>query len=218
MTTTRTTKVLEGATKDLENAEFPGYLGKLFNPIRDEILVPVTSKATDIVPGVAQAIPLPFLDESLAFGMDVSFGAFKLGYKVFPQSGVEKEQEDAINKELMQLGHEGMKLTDTNPILSSLKAVFGFAASSIIDLATLPFNGKLREWIDMTIKFFGYLLVTGVGKEMLVAFGNPRGIQNLLIIANVQSKRTSDIRRSSTVMDVSIPTDEFKNIMKDSAR
>jgi hypothetical protein len=213
----RTTKVLEGATKDLENAEFPGYLGKLFNPIRDAVLVPVASKATDIVPGVAQAIPLPFLDESLAFVMGVSFGAFKLGYKVFPHPGVEKEQEDAINQELMQLGHEGMKLTDTNPVLSSLKAIFGFTASAIIDVATLPFNGKLREWVDMTIKFFGFLLVTGVGKELVVAFGNPRGIENLLIIGNVQAKRRY-IRRSSTVMDVSIPTDEFKNIMKDSAR
>jgi hypothetical protein len=89
--------------------------------------------------------------------------------------------------------------------------------NSIIDLATLPLNGKLREWIDMTIKFFGYLIYTGVGKDMMVAFGNPRGVENLLIIGNVQEERTY-IRRLSTVVDVNIHTDDFKNIMKDAAR
>jgi hypothetical protein len=213
----RTNTVLEDATTDLKNAEFPGYLGKLFNPIRDTILVPVASKARDIVPRVAQAIPLPFLDESLAFVMGLSFGAVKLGYKVFPHPEVDTEQENAINRELMELGNEGMKLSDPNPILSSLKGVVGFAVNSIIDLATLPLNGKLREWIDMTIKFFGYLIYTGVGKDMMVAFGNPRGVENLLIIGNVQEERTY-IRRLSTVVDVNIHTDDFKNIMKDAAR
>jgi hypothetical protein len=149
--------------------------------------------------------------------MGVSFGAAKLGYKVFPHPEVDTEQEDAINEELMELGNEGMKLSDPNPILSSLKGVIGFAINSIIDLATLPFNGKLREWINMTIQFFGFLLYTGVGHEMVVAFGNPRGIENLLITGNVQAERTY-IRRSSTVMDVIPNTHDFKNIMKGAAR
>jgi hypothetical protein len=214
----RTTKVLEDATTDLENAEFPGYLGKLFNPIRDAILVPVASKATDIIPGVARAIPLPYLDESLAFVMGVSFGGVKLGYKVFPHPEVDKEQEDVVNQELKSLGNMGMKRYYTpKPFLSSLSGAFGFAFSSIIDLATLPVNGKLGEWIEMTTEFFGYLVYTGIGKEMLTAFGNPRGIDNLLIIGKVQEKKEY-IRRSSTVMDVSIPTDDYKNLMKDAAR
>jgi hypothetical protein len=65
-----------------------------------------------------------------------------------------------------------MKLTDPNPVVSSLKGVIGFASNSIIDIATLPFNGKLRQWVEMTIKFFGYLLYTGVGNEIVGAFGN----------------------------------------------
>jgi hypothetical protein len=85
-----TTKVLEEATTDLENAEFPGYLGKLFNPFRDTVLVPVVDKAMDIVPGLARAIPLPFLDESLAFIMGISFGTVRFGYNVFPHPEVEK--------------------------------------------------------------------------------------------------------------------------------
>ena len=216
-TSYRTTTVLEDATTDLENAEFPGYLGKLFNPLRDAILVPVASKLKDVVPGVAQAIPLPYLDESLAFVMGISFGAVKLGYKAFPHLEIDTEQEDVVNKELMELGNMGMKLSDPNPIISSVKGVIGFAVNSIIDLATLPFNGKLREWINMTIEFFGYLLYTGIGKEMVGAFGNPRGIENLLITGNVQAERT-DIRRSSTVMGIIPTTNDFKNIMKDAAR
>ena len=219
LTSSRTTAVLENAITDLESAEFPGHLGKLFNPLRDAILVPVASKLKDFVPGVAQAIPLPYLDESLAFLMGVSFGAVKLGYKVFPHLEVDAEQEDAINKELLELGNEGMKLSDSNSILSSLKGVFGFAVNSVIDLATLPFNGKLREWINMTIEFFGYLLYTGVGKEMVVAFGNPRGIENLLITANVQAERTEFRRLSTVMMSAGTPTThDFKNIMKDAAR
>eukprot|EP00558_Chaetoceros_sp_UNC1202_P008808 CAMPEP_0197251000 /NCGR_PEP_ID=MMETSP1429-20130617/55328_1 /TAXON_ID=49237 /ORGANISM="Chaetoceros sp., Strain UNC1202" /LENGTH=48 /DNA_ID= /DNA_START= /DNA_END= /DNA_ORIENTATION= len=33
------TKVLEGATTDLQNAELPGFVGKVFNPVRENILV-----------------------------------------------------------------------------------------------------------------------------------------------------------------------------------
>jgi hypothetical protein len=117
----------------------------------------------------------------------------------------------------MELGKEGMKLNDPNPIVSSLKGVIGFASNSIIDIATLPFNGKLRQWVDTTIKLFGYLLYTGVGNEMVVAFGNPRGIDNLLIIGNILAKRTN-IRRSSTVVHYNIPTGDFNNIMKDAGR
>jgi hypothetical protein len=93
-----TTNVLEEATTDLENAEFSGYLGKLFNPIRDTVLVPVVGKAMDIVPGLARAIPLPFLDESLAFIMGISFGTVRFGYNIFPHPEFEKEQGDAINQ------------------------------------------------------------------------------------------------------------------------
>jgi hypothetical protein len=52
---------------------------------------------------------------------------------------------------------------------------------------------------------------------MVIAFGNPLGIDNLLIIGNVQAE-TTYIRRSSTAMNVSIPNDDLKNIMKDATR
>jgi hypothetical protein len=77
--------VLRDATNDLQNAELPDFL---FNK-----LVPVTTKASDVVPKVAKFIPLPFVDRVGAFALSVPLKAVKIGYSLIPRE--EKDQEAA---------------------------------------------------------------------------------------------------------------------------
>lgn len=220
-------KVLENATANLKNAEFPGYLGKLFNPIRERLLIPIAIKATDIVPKVVDVIPLPFLDEMGAFAMSVPFGTMKLAYTIIPHKEVDDESNDAITHEFKRRGENGMrklKPKEPNPITSSLMGIYGFATNTILDLAALPFNGHLSKWTGTVVELFGFLLCSGIGEELVTAYGNPRGIQNLLIIGNAQAKDNGigcEGRRARVAMD-SLPPgmtpETFKLVLKDAAR
>ena len=86
----RTGKVLKQAKSDLEYAEFPGYPGKLFNTIRERLLIPVTGWAGDAVPAVVHKIPLPFVDAITAFSLTVPFTAAKMSYSLLPQKELRK--------------------------------------------------------------------------------------------------------------------------------
>lgn len=220
----RINKILENAALDLTNAEFPGYLGKVFNPIREGLLIPFANTATDIVPKVAGSIPLPFLDEMGALAMSVPIGVIKLVYTVLPHKEVDDESNDEINEEIRMLGKAGMRMARPNPLYSSLMGVFGFATNSVLELVALPFSGHLGEWTDTVIKFFGFLIYTGIGEELVHAFGNPRAIESMLIIGNVQANDNflgCKSRRAMTAMDGLPPgmsQDAFKLVMKDAAR
>jgi hypothetical protein len=81
--------VLRDATTDLQNAELPGIVGNT--------LVPVTTKASDIV---ANVIPSPFVDRVGAFALSVPLKAVKLGYSLIPHDK-DQEQADRRPKEFM---------------------------------------------------------------------------------------------------------------------
>mmetsp|Transcript_22230 Transcript_22230/g.48295 ORF Transcript_22230/g.48295 Transcript_22230/m.48295 type:complete len:601 (+) Transcript_22230:346-2148(+) len=214
------TKVLKGIKEDLEDAEFPGLAGKVFNPVRASVLVPMTEKATDIIPAVVSTIPLPYLDEIGAFALSAPLGPLKLGYSLLiPRPQVDEEAKQDMDMNLVNAYKKNQK---PKPILSSLMGVFGFAANSIIDIVTLPFNGKLGEWKDSTVKFIGYIVYSGVGQELFGAFADFNAFENLLIIARVQEETNvneGNSHRARTAMDTP-PVDDavFKAILQDSAR
>jgi len=157
------TGVLEDAAEDLKYAEFPGYVGKVFNPVRDNVLLPATNKATEIVPVVASYIPLPFVDEVGAFALNVPITAMRLGYYILPHPEVDKESEHIEAQELKAVGELAMrKFSKPNPILSSAMGAVGFVANSVLDLATLPFSGKLGDWLEATIMFIGMSFTNAV--------------------------------------------------------
>ncbi len=216
------TAVLTDAKEDLENAEFPGFVGKVFNPLRDEVLVPVTSKATEIIPAVAEAVPLPFVDEVGAVAMSVPIGAAKIGYSMIPNKEVEDEADDMIANEFEMAFHTTRR---PKPIASSMMGVIGFTANSIIDVATLPFGNKFGSWMDATKKFLGYLAFSGLGGELADAFGDFNALENLLIIAHAQAERnkvgTAESRRARTAFPSFPPNldhGKFKEIMAYSTR
>jgi len=132
------TGVLEEAAEDLKYAEFPGYVGKVFNPVRDHVLLPATNKANEIVSTVASFIPLPFVDEVGAFALNVPINAMRLGYSILPHPEVDNKESEQI------VAHE-LNIVSENPFLSSVMGVVGFAANTARDIATIPFHGKLQE-------------------------------------------------------------------------
>jgi hypothetical protein len=141
------TGVLEEAAEDLKYAKFPGYVGKVFNPVRDHVLLPATNKANEIVSTVASFIPLPFVDEVGAFALNVPINAMRLGYSILPHPEVDnKESEQIVAREYIIAGEAAMmKFSEPNPFLSSVMGVVGFAANTARDIATIPFHGKLQE-------------------------------------------------------------------------
>ena len=151
----RITGVLKEAADDLKYAEFPGYVGKVFNPVRDKVLLPATNKATEIVPIVASFIPLPFVDEVGAFALNVPIKAMHLGYSILPHPEVDKESEQIEAQELKMVGEAAMRKYKPNPFKSSSMGVVGFAANTALDIATLPFSGKMGDWLEATIMFIG---------------------------------------------------------------
>mmetsp|Transcript_40760 Transcript_40760/g.85623 ORF Transcript_40760/g.85623 Transcript_40760/m.85623 type:complete len:609 (-) Transcript_40760:295-2121(-) len=216
------TRVLDGAKKDLEDAEFPGYIGKVFNPVRDEVLVPVTSKATEIVPNITSAIPLPYMDDASAFAMRVPIAAIKFGYGMIPHKDPGQEGHDAIAQEFDSAFHQ-ITLSKPQPLFANLYAVIGFAANSAIDLATLPFGGKLGNWVESSKKLIGYIGVSGIGEELKESFTDPNAIENMLIIARAQAAHndvgTANTRRLRTAFSSyppSVDDSKFKDILTNS--
>lgn len=218
--------VLDDAEIDLKNAELKGVVGKIFNPVFDIVLAPATAMASDILPGVAGAVPLPFVDEVSSVLLGVGFGAVKLGYSISPLS-----VDPNLDNETDSLQHDdferNVKIRKANvapnPLLSSLMGVVGFATNSAFDLLRLPFSSDLREWINTSSKFVGYLACTGVGDELLKAFMSPGVVDAMMIIARAQEGKNSGLesRRIRTAMD-SLPEgisrkSHFKVIMKKAA-
>ena len=72
----RIEEVLKDATTDLQNAKLPEFVRKT--------LVPVTTKAAEVVPVAASKIPLPllFVDKVGAFALSIPLSAMKLGYSI----------------------------------------------------------------------------------------------------------------------------------------
>ncbi len=78
--------VLRDATADLQNAELPRFV---FNK-----LVPVTTKASDVVPKVIDVIPVPLVDNVAALALSVPFQAVKFGYSILPHG-----KKDEVTKQ-----------------------------------------------------------------------------------------------------------------------
>jgi hypothetical protein len=148
----------------------------------------------------------------------------KLVYTILPHKEVNDESDDTIHQEVRMQGEKGMRQLKPKPFFSSLMGVFGFATNTILELAALPFNGHLGEWTDTVVQLFGFLLNSGIGTELVSAYGDPRGIANILIIGNVQAEDNGigcESRRGMVAMD-SLPPgmtpEAFKLVLKDAAR
>lgn len=221
------TKVLQNATKDLEYAEpLPGIVSKvLFNPVREGILIPVASKATEVV----SHIPLPEpIDALTSVAAGISVGVVKFGYSVLPHGAewstrrddeeTNGEVEDIINKDFQQM-NEFAKKFEPKDIVSSLLGVVGFATNSAIDILSLARDGKFLTWNDAIVKFIGFLAYTGIGKE-LKGFVGLRAFERLIIIAKGQRERIES-RRDKVALNSypdGVDKDSFKKIMKGATR
>jgi hypothetical protein len=79
-------QVMEQAKLDLKQAGFPGIMGSVFNPVRDVVLTPALALSAEIVPAVADKIPLAGAVGAHALG--AVFGAIKFGYDILPHKEV----------------------------------------------------------------------------------------------------------------------------------
>lgn len=225
MPATKIEEVLTDATDDLKDAEFTGIVGFVANPITENLLVPASETVAKVVPAVADTIPLPFVDEIGAFALSVPMAAAKMTYSLLPfhTTNTEDEHQTLFNEDLKtgtKKAHEG-----PNKIKSSLASAVGFGVNSVIDIASIPFNGTFSEWVDTLEKFIGYIVLSGVGKEMFGAFANYRVLYNLLIVARVQESGNKTMSPESRRLRAAMPSlpegmdnTLFKSIMKDSAR
>mmetsp|Transcript_9124 Transcript_9124/g.13806 ORF Transcript_9124/g.13806 Transcript_9124/m.13806 type:complete len:652 (-) Transcript_9124:302-2257(-) len=220
----RLTKVLEGATADLEDAELPGIAGKVFSPVRDRVLVPIADRVTKILPTVVSTIPIPFLDDIGAWTFGVPFSVLKAGYTHLLPHEFKDEVKQNMDKDLnkaVKIGFEDFGHR-TKPVLSSISGVVSFAVNTAIDITTIPFNGKLGEWNDAIVKFNGYLMYSGVGKDLLRSFFDDNALENMAIIGRIQAERNKiggSTRRMRTAMSRSpVKSSIFKAIMCDAAR
>ena len=211
------TQVLQEAREDLEDAEFPRIVGRFLNPIRDGILVPVTSRAEEIVPVVVDAIPLPFVDEVGAFAIKLPIKVAKIVYSVIPRKSVGAEAAEELSNEFDRAFHT---TRNPMPLVANAFAVVGFTVNTAIDIATLPFGNKLGKWIDSLKKFLGFLTFSGVGRELLDGFANFNTLENMLIIGRTQETRdrvgTLNSRRGRTAFSFfpeGLDHDKFREIM-----
>jgi hypothetical protein len=79
-------QVMEQAKLDLKHAGFPGIMGFVFDPVRDMVLTPALGLSAEIVPAVADKIPLAETVGAHALG--AVFGAIKFGYGILPHKEV----------------------------------------------------------------------------------------------------------------------------------
>lgn len=222
MTALKLKKVFEDAEEDLKDSEFTGIFGKVLNPLTDMVILPVAEKATEIVPAVAGAIPLPFVDEVSSAVVGVGFGAAKLGYHIFPYSAdadVAKEADGLFGNDMIK--NYKNKPQEPKPLLSSAMSAIGFASNSVIDIVRLPFSGDLGKWMTTSKMFFGYMATSGVGGEVMDAFASPGALSAIMIIAKIQAGRNDgkNSRRNRAAM-ASLPTGiadkaDFKEIIFD---
>lgn len=221
----KTKTVLDDAKEDLKNAEFVGFPGKLVNPIFDHVLAPITEKASDIVPAIVDAIPLPFTDEIAALSMTVPFAFMKLGYSILPHAKELDHESETVTAAEFNAALNAGKKKRRMPILSQAMGAVGFFNNTILDLATLPFRGDLGQWISETSKLRGYLVFSGVGGELLDAFLSPGSLSAMIILGRIQKERNvvgdEDSRRSRVAMKTlpsNIPDkDAFKSVMTEAA-
>ena len=223
------TKVLQGATKDLELAEpLPGIVSKiLFNPVREGLLIPAVSKVTEVV----SHIPLPEpIDAVTSVVAGVSVEVAKFGYSVLPHGAdwsppgpaddaeTNGEVEDIINRDFQQMNEFAKKFEPRN-LTSSLLGVVGFATNSVIDILSLAKDGKFKLWNDAIVKFIGFLAYTGIGND-LTAFVGLRAFERFIIIARGQRERSESRRDSVAVKSYpdGLNKESFKTIMKGATR
>ena len=217
---------LQAAQEDLRNASFHGLLGKLFHPVREDLLIPLVGQANEIVPGIAKAIP--FVDPVAGFALGTTFSLFKFGYSLLPHvdESLQEEASDEVQHEmddLISLVHdEKMKQATPNILVSSLLSAFGFVSNTILDLLTFHQDHKWREWLDAIVKLFAYLIFSGIDKELANAFLNLRAPENGIIIARIESSYetvdTPTTRRNKTAFpNMPIQAGAFKEIIKDSS-
>ena len=216
-------KVLEDAEEDLKNSEFTWLPGKILNPVTDLVVVPVAEKASEILPAIAGAMPLPFVDDVSSAILGASFGAVKIGYTLFPFSAdddSEREASGLFDGDLAQNFKNRPRAP--KPFLSTVMSGVGFASNSALDLMRLPFSGDLGKWLDTTKKFWGYMVTSGVGEEVLDGFLSPGAVDAIMIIAKIQDEfnelgtNTRRIRTGLTSLPPGINDKaDFKTIMFD---
>merc|ERR1719223_160132 len=145
-----------------------------------------------------------------------------MGYSLVPNKDVDNEANDAVGRSFASAFDRFRK---PRPLTAKLMGVVGFAANTVIDLVTLPFNGKLGDWIDTSIKFLGYMMFSGIGGELLEAFMDFNALENLIIISRVQGENNQvgddDSRRARTAFPSfpqGVGKSKFKDIMAYSVR
>lgn len=218
------TALIEDATEDLKNVSLPGVVGKFFNPLREEVLVPLATKTTEeLLPNIPLWSPLDTVGSKV---VALPIEATKLGFSILGlHQDVKKEVTESIDREIDALLFEESLLIeegdgpDSN-VLSSLMGVLGFVGNTALDIATLGRNGKLHRWVCAFTKVMLYIaLKSDIMKDAVKAFANPRAGVNVLLIARVQekaneSKEIKKTRRGRTAIH-GIPCGIDKNIFKE---
>ena len=187
--------VLETAQKDLNDAEWPGIIGLIANPVRGLVLRPILGVATHVLPTVASHVPL--LDGLSASVLEVTFGAVKMGYTIFPhlpQMNVHAQNElvdGATRAKVAWYQEPKREVTLLQTFLSVPGYIASYSMSAITsginttrDLLTFP-EEKFVEWQKTLDLFFGYMAQFGMEEKVMKVWLNPRTELNMVIMARI---------------------------------
>jgi len=193
-------EVLERAGEDLDNAQLPSLVNWAFAPFRDLILSPIVHTASKVAPAI------PIVDDVISFFLGNTFQVVKSAYSILPQTQEEgfrhQVQHEAEKEAVVSMKKRGRQEKPSG-IVSTVKAGFGFVFNAAVDFLTSP-GQKVSEWGTASIALLGYLLYSGIGRDLAQAFARPGAINDIRIMGNVQA-RLKDVRHAQ------VATEEVRN-------
>lgn len=194
---------LSDAREDLENASWPGIMGFVLNPVRDNIAGPLLGVAQVVVPAVTNKIP--FADPLAGTAIRLSTGAAKIVYGVFPHApSVEEHAVKTVHLDAQPaIALAKARYQAGNPFSNAVTfmlGVAGFGFNSLLDVLTAP-GEKFGDWASTLVTFGSYLVHTGVSTELEKAFWTPRVADNIRLLAEAQKSLGygDGIRRGKTL-------------------
>lgn len=210
-------RVLEEATADLANAEYPGLLCLLFDPVRDKVLTPALRLATNAVPVSSNEIPVPFVDKIGSCALGFAFGFIKYGYGFLSPVNLEDRAKDEVEtdsleireeylakrrkQEVLRMGMINRILEVPNVIKMTTLQITGFVLNALLDIISSP-GEKMSDWVESIKELEGFLVQSGIDKELIHAFARENSYGSMRIISRIETIiDLVDSRRERVLMD-----------------
>jgi hypothetical protein len=181
-------KVLRNAEQDLDRCEWPGLMGFVLHPIRDNIWLPSMKLAQAIIVPTSNSTALPkVVDTAASATVGAACGAVKFAYGILPHTPNMKEiAVNGIHRECMQSLDRLPERFGARDVIALILSGIGLVSNLIIDVFTNP-GQKFGAFVDTIKVFIAFLIYVGIDQELAEAFLTPRIVTNMAIVARIQA-------------------------------